>query len=410
MASVIDFIKRLTKRSPEPAAPREAELPVRRPRSRAYFCSAETLENRLLLSLAAPSILDSPVPAALVSSAAREVSVASPGDVPIQAAPAQPPAAVSAGQTIASAPESLTDAALQSLSDVDLLGTTFAGPPHETTSPLAFAAQGPIQITLRVSGTQLELIDSKTGDELASAPLATTSEVDVTGVAHSVTTFTVDFSGGAIPLPINYDGGSGGDNTLIIQGGQFAGTSYSSSGPHSGTITLGPTEINYTNLTPIVDNTVVNDRVFNDPAPSGDLIELVAGATAGTTKIESGSATPAFENVTFANPANSLTINAGPGTVTIDLESVDPAFGAQIFVNGGGGNDTLEGPNQASQFVVTGNLSGSLNAPAPVTFTGIQNLQGGTAADQFVIQNGATLAQSPVRAERSPAAVAATVC
>ena len=76
--------------------------------------------------------------------------------------------------------------------------------------------------------------------------------------------------------------------------------------------------------------------------------------------------------------------------MTIDLQSVDPAFAAQIFVNGGGGNDTLEGPNQASQFVVTGNLSGTLNAPAPVTFTGIQNLQGGTAADRFIIQNGAT--------------------
>ena len=79
--------------------------------------------------------------------------------------------------------------------------------------------------------------------------------------------------------------------------GNSPNTNYSSTGPHSGTITLGPTVINYTNLTPIVDNTVVNDRVFNDPAPSGDLIELVAGTTAGTTKIESGLATPAFENV-----------------------------------------------------------------------------------------------------------------
>ena len=201
MASVIDLIKRLTKSSPEPTAPPEVKLPVRRPRSRAYFCSAETLENRLLLSLAAPSILDSPVQAALVSSVAREVSVPPPADVPNHSYVAQPVVAGSPSPAIAPEPASLTDVALRSLSSVDELASTIAGPAPEAKAPLAFTAQGPIQITLRVVRHQLELVDSKTGAELAGAALTETSEVDITGIAHSVTTLTVDFSGGADPSP-----------------------------------------------------------------------------------------------------------------------------------------------------------------------------------------------------------------
>ena len=252
-----------------------------RERRRVFRCSTETLENRLLLSVSPVSddrqtlpAVSVPVSALVGASMAGGLATSAPAlasglaiSTPGSGSPAN-----SGSPAASSSNADLTDLAL---------GGALPRTPPRPLVPLAYNALGPMQVTVRAAGTDVEIIDTPTRQILASQPLAQTSEIDVNGIAHSVNTLTVDFSGGAIPLAINYDGGTGGDNTLVVSGGTFAQTSYFSSGPHSGTITLDSTVINYTNLTPIVDDTQVNERVFTDTA-SNDQIELSAASSGPT--------------------------------------------------------------------------------------------------------------------------------
>ncbi len=186
--------------------------------------------------------------------------------------------------------------------------------PNTGARALAYNSTGPLHVTLRVAGADYEILDTASGNLLASQPIAETSEVDITGIAHSVSTLTVDFSGGAIVVPINYNGGFGGDNTLVLAGGTFESTDYVSSGPHSGTITLGPTVINYSNLTPIVDNTAVANRVFTDPSTSGDIIDVTASTTtAGDTEISSAPGNPGIRKRHVRQPGRQPDHQRRPG-------------------------------------------------------------------------------------------------
>ncbi len=89
--------------------------------------------------------------------------------------------------------------------------------------------------------------------------------------------------------------------------------------------------------------------------------------------------------------------------MTINLESVGSGFAAPISVNGGGGTETLVGPSATSTFNVTGTYSGTLTVTGdtsftsqPVTFTGIQNLTGGSALDTFNVASGATFTDGTI--------------
>ena len=68
-----------------------------------------------------------------------------------------------------------------------------------------------------------------------------------------------------------------------------------------------------------------------------------------------------------------------------------------------GGTDTLIGPNEPSTFSVTGVDSGTLSVTGtgftaqPVTFTGIQYLQGGSAQDEFSVADTGSLAGGTIK-------------
>jgi len=59
-------------------------------------------------------------------------------------------------------------------------------------------------------------------------------------------------------------------------------------------------------------------------------------------------------------------------------------------MTGNGGTDTLTGPDASNTWNVTGAGSGNINSS--VTFSGMTNLVGGTAADNFVFSDGVVLA------------------
>ncbi len=152
-------------------------------------------------------------------------------------------------------------------------------------------------------------------------------------------TLTVDFGNG-LPLPtggtfwsaaspggamtsatyagINFDGGTGTNNQLILQGTPPSAASLTEvstpSGPHAGSVTFDRSTITYSNLAPIDDTVGALFFTINGTAAS-EQIDMLKGPTIGgfaTTLINSSS----FELINFANKGN-------------------------VVVNGNGGNDTF---------------------------------------------------------------------
>jgi hypothetical protein len=91
--------------------------------------------------------------------------------------------------------------------------------------------------------------------------------------------------------------------------------------------------------------------------------------------------------VSYAGIAN-LVVNGGTGATTFNVSSTSGTTALAIL--GSGGNNTLVGPNVDSTWSITGSNAGTLAfATGAATFTGVQNLTGGSAADTFVLSDGA---------------------
>jgi hypothetical protein len=89
---------------------------------------------------------------------------------------------------------------------------------------------------------------------------------------------------------------------------------------------------------------------------------------------------------TPSNPANPITtLDVGNGTDTVVIQ----AASGLLHANGGSGLDTLVGPNAANAWHITGSDSGTVGN---VTFSGIDNLTGGTGNDAFQFGPGGWVA------------------
>jgi hypothetical protein len=94
-------------------------------------------------------------------------------------------------------------------------------------------------------------------------------------------------------------------------------------------------------------------------------------------------------HITFVDvtgPLQNLALNTGPGNHAFNAQGLPPYNNTQVAINGGAGVNTLQGPNAANNWQVTGPNVGTLDAS--IGFTSIQNLVGGAQADSFVVQNG----------------------
>ena len=148
------------------------------------------------------------------------------------------------------------------------------------------------------------------------------------------------------------DGGPGGFDTLVIDGGSFGSVAYTASGPDSGTVALDDNLIRYFGLEPIANTGTTADAVFAATAGSDQIRLLDAGS--GNLRIESANGT--FENVTFPRPTSSLTIIGGGGDDLYRIEVAD--FGTlRITETAGGGDDTLEFIPAASGFPAGSTIS-----------------------------------------------------
>jgi hypothetical protein len=82
-------------------------------------------------------------------------------------------------------------------------------------------------------------------------------------------------------------------------------------------------------------------------------------------------------------PLQSLVLKAGSGNNSFNVQSLPPG-NPTVTLDGGGGSNTLQGPNQNNIWQITSPNAGALDTN--IRFGNIQNLIGGTANDVFAIR------------------------
>ena len=209
------------------------------------------------------------------------------------------------------------------------------------------------RMTLRVDATRLVLTDDGSR-VLASTDAATTRRVVIHGADGATDdTLTVDLTGITLPQGIDYDGGRGGFDTLVIRGtSSHAAQTATQLSPHDGVIDFGALQIRYFGLEPITDTTPSATFTINATA-GGEEINVVDGAP-GTTQVNSGGS-GTFESIDFANKTN-VTINGVGGTDIFTVNNPNPATGLTTMTfNGTSATDTFRiTPSATVRYTVTG--------------------------------------------------------
>jgi Ca2+-binding RTX toxin-like protein len=214
--------------------------------------------------------------------------------------------------------------------------------------------------------------------------------------------FIVDYSAGD-PIPtvagmpglvVNGLNQSAGDS-LIVRNGSVTDVTYTSENSNDGMIQYDSLLLEYNGLEPIIDTMVADTRTFDFHAGDHQIRLSDDTAISGNSIVDSNQ-TGAFESISFANPAVSLTINAGSGNNTITMTPVDTGFSgtATIVVNGQDGNDTVNATTFDRAFILNGNagddvLNGGTAGDVIIGGLGIDIIDGG-AGDDTIRGNDAT--------------------
>ena len=167
---------------------------------------------------------------------------------------------------------------------------------------------------------------------------------NLAGAPNNGDTFIFE-PGGSLSGPV--EGGEGGFDSLVIQGGNYETVVFTATGPDSGSVALDQTIITYKGLEPTevrggtIEDVVIDLSVLDGLLiPSSDVAKL--SLSGGTVTFEnnppSGSAT--FESFSFGVPSGSLTIKLGGGDDELHISTLDP-FDADLIIEGNNGHDTV---------------------------------------------------------------------
>ncbi len=203
--------------------------------------------------------------------------------------------------------------------------------------------------------------------------------INATNLADTATVTGTEFE---TPVTINDDGGT--DTDTITATGLFAPVTVNG-GVGDDTVNLGAGNLFNFNSGVIVKSGGGVDTVnVNEQTDANDREYDLVGAA-----LQRHLAAPLeseyVDVLTFAT-LEKLALNTGTGNNLIKLQTV-PA-GTTVAINGGGGTDTLVGPNVAETWNITGPNAGSF---AGATFSSVESLTGGTAGDTFKFTSAGSL-------------------
>ena len=270
-----------------------------------------------------------------------------------------------------------------------VLALAVAAPAAAAPTPLRYdAPAGGSALTLQRAGSDLRIVDDATGGVVASSALADTTAVDIRGTDAGDDTLTIDLAGGAFTVPVSFDGGAGGFDTLAVRGGHATTERNEATGPQSGTIALDDLRIAYANVEPVTDTVPVTNFTFS--VFTGARIGLENAATLGQLTI-SDLGTGAFESTTFANKTN-VTLNASalPNSAAVNLGNSATATGlASLTVAGSAFDDVFRIVSTVVPTTITGgpgNDSFALSATEPGSSP---TLDGREGSDAYLVAFGA---------------------
>ncbi|WP_164773391.1 LEPR-XLL domain-containing protein, partial [Mesorhizobium sp. M7A.F.Ca.CA.004.01.1.1] len=241
-----------------------------------------------------------------------------------------------------------------------------------------------------------------------SGDVAGVSFVTVENLIGSAGNEDTFFVGAAGRLSGVMAGGDAGFDSMVLDGGTFASVKYAATGQTSGTITRDGVVLRYDGLEPIIDNSVVADRVITTSNADDEATLTDNGATL---TLSSDSLISTFESITFNKPSTSLTINLGDdlgipilSKDTLTINAVNLGSTA-LIINGQDGKDevTISGTLTAGAVTVNAekiSVSSTINASS-MTLTA-------AAADDGKITGGAYFATPEAIIDLSGATIIVT--
>ncbi len=195
---------------------------------------------------------------------------------------------------------------------------------------------------------------------------------------------TVDLSLGNFGKGITYTAGnpaaSLGDSLTLVGAGTFTNITHTFTSNSSGTVNItGNSLITYSEIEePITDSLAAANRSFTF-AGAGETITLADFAGVGLNSIDS----TLGANVRFGNPTTALAINLTSGADTLLVEGLDPAFSANLTIDGDGGDNLTFQTNATNlgtgNLLVTDVVNVTFNQTFTTTGNAVLSLTGGVS-------------------------------
>jgi len=262
-----------------------------------------------------------------------------------------------------------------------------------------------ISVQLNGAGTHLEV--RLNGDLVYTNPVSIPQEINIKGWGGD-DTLTVDFSNGdpLAGITVNFDGGVGDTDELVITGGTGEIGSYlPGTTAGDGVVQVGGSTISFTGLEPV---TVSGFAEFTFVTPNSNDVITVDSPAAGRNRISGTSGGVAFESLTFydvdhflldtatndnpladpndhvtfssdlvASGLDSFTVDLGPGNDEADASAMTSSSLTGVTLLGGAGQDTLIGGDGST----TNTILGGDDADEIIVTGGANDVDGGAGSD-----------------------------
>ena len=267
-------------------------------------------------------------------------------------------------------------------------------------------------ITFTGAGQDDTLALTASDSDTATYRFETDGVLIATGTLNDVTSLQFDGQSGDDLLVINnpavglfepsngmvFHGGTGGEGTsgfnptgdaLQLLGGTATTVEHVFSNSHDGAVfyhSAATAAIIYTGLEPILDTMASLNRLFTFNG-GAETITVTDSGTAGQSTISS----TASESVTFAHPTTSLTISAGTGNDTVNINGSGSGFVAAIVINGDTGFDTINLNSNLSLGDATPGNTGNLTVTAEAIHVTADIATSGTGAISLIASRNVSL-------------------